>query len=306
MSRGQGRKRGADDYAVDFTGGDGLHGRSPEGAANLMSEANTSSSAPAGPLGEISQAPPALEVFLDRHQMKLVVLAVLLALFAIGYVIYEGIETSRQESAGAKLVKAEDISELQEVANNNQGTAAAESAKILLAEKQWEDGQQDDAIQTLESFVAEDAAHPARPSALASLASKLLSQGKGEEAEEILNEITSDPNAAYIAPYAWIMLGDIEAAKGDKEAAAAAYDTVEREFFDSPFSQQALQRKLLLKAAPPVEVEAKISVPDVNLTGDEGDAATEGGQTDDLLKAIQGDAGLPDANPLLPDQADPE
>jgi predicted negative regulator of RcsB-dependent stress response len=271
-----------------------------------MSEENTLSSASGGPLGEISQAPPALEVFLDRHQMKLIVLAVLLALFAIAYVVYEGIETSKQDSAGAQLVKAENISELQQVVNNNAGTAAADSAKILLAEKQWEDGQQDDAIETLETFVGGDAAHPARPSALASLATKLLSQGKADEAEEMFNEITADPDASYIAPYAWISLGDIQLAKGDKDAAAKAYETVEREYFDSPFSQQAMQRRLLLKAAPPVEVAAPITVPDVNLTGEADGTAPETGRTDDLIDAIKGGIANPDSNPLLPTQENPE
>jgi TolA-binding protein len=203
-------------------------------------------------------------------------------------------------------VEAEDISELQGLVKNNPGTAAAVSARILLAEKQWEDGQQDDAIRTLETFVAEDASHTARPSALASLASKLLSQGKKDEAEEMFNEITSDPDAGYIAPYAWIMLGDIRLAKGDKDAAAQAYETVEREHFDSPFHQQAMERRLLLKAAPPVEVAANITVPDSNLTGEDDVTAPGVGQADDLIEAIKGGIEVPDSNPLLPDQADPE
>lgn len=257
-------------------------------------------------MGEISQAPPALEVFLDRHQMKVIVLAVLLALFAIGYVIYEGIQTSKQESAGAQLAEAEDVSELQGVVKNNEGTAAAFSAKILLAEKQWEDGQQEDAIRTLEEFLEGDAAHPARPSALASLAAKLMSQGKTAEAEEMFNEITEDPGAGYIAPYAWIALGDIQLAKGDQDAAAKAYETVEREYPDSPFSQEAMQRRLLLKASPPVEVAASITVPDVSLSGEDDGSAPGAGEANDLIKAIEGGATVPDANPLLPDPVDPE
>jgi len=271
-----------------------------------MSEENTLSSASGGPLGEISQAPPALEVFLDRHQMKLVVIAVLLALFAIAYVVYEGVETSKQESAGAMLAKADDISELQEVVKNNAGTAASDSAKVLLAEKQWEDGQQDDAIETLEVFVGGDAGHPARPSALASLAAKLFSQGKTAEAEELFNEIAGDPEASYIAPYAWISLGDIHLTKGDKDAAAKAYETVEREYPDSPFSQEAMQRRLLLKAASPAEVAATISVPDVSLSGEGDGTAPESGQTDDLIDAIKGGVANPDSNPLLPTQENPE
>ncbi len=280
-----------------------MHGHPPR-AHPPMTEDNTLPSATGGPLGEISQAPPALEMFLDRHQMKLIVLAVLLALFAVAYVIYEGIGESKRESAGAQLVKAEDASDLQGVVNNYPGTAAAESAKLLLAEKQWLEGQQDDAIRTLEEFVAGDPAHPARPSALASLAAKLLAQGRAEEAEEMFNDLTSYPDAGHIAPYAFIMLGDIHLSKGDKEAAAKAYETVERDHFGSAFSQQAMQRRLLLKAVPPVEVEEKITVPDADLTG--GDDGTDAGKSDDLIDAIQGGAGAPDANPLLPEQANPE
>lgn len=291
---------GTGHYAVDFTGWDGLHGHPPIRRNQPMSEDTTLSTASGGPLGEISQAPPALEVFLDRHQMKLIVLAVLLALFAIAYVVYEGVETSKQETAGEQLVKAEDISGLQEVVKNNSGTAASESARILLAEKQWEDGQQDDAIETLQTFVGGEAGHPARPSALASLATKLLAQGKTAEAEEIFNEITTDPDASYIAPYAWISLGDIHMAKGDKEAAAKAYETVGKEYPESPFKQEAAQRGLLLKASPPVEVEAKISVPDVSLTGEDDGSVPDAVQSGDLLDAIGGGAANPDLTPLLP------
>jgi predicted negative regulator of RcsB-dependent stress response len=294
------------DYAVDFAGGDGLHGRPPVGENQVMSKDTTLPASSGSPLGEISQAPPALDVFLDKHQAKLIVLSLIIALCAIAYVVYEGIERSAQETAGALLSKAGDVSELQEVVKNHEGTAAAESAKILLAEKQWQEGQQEDAIATLETYVAGDAGHPARPSALASLAAKLLAQGKTDEASEKFQEITDDPAARYLAPYAWISLGDINLSKGDTDAAAKAYETVEREFPDSPFSRDAMQRRLLMKATPPTEVPAPITVPDVSLIDNDGEADPADPIPGNLREATKGGGIDPGANPLQPTEENPE
>jgi len=270
-----------------------------------MSEHTTLDATTGAPLGEISQAPPALEAFLDRHQMKIIMLAVLLAIAAVVFVIIKGIDQSNEESAGALLTKAEDLSDLQAVVKNYDDTEAAFSAKVLLAEKQWEDGQQDDAIATLKAFVESERDHPVRPSAEASLAAKLWSQGKADEAEALFREITEDTDARYLAPYAWISIGDIEAGKGNAEAAQKAYEMVENEFAGSTYAGEALTRRLLVKAKPPVEVEAPIEVPEANLTspGTDGAADTplEDASVEDLLKAVKDGAAGVDANPLLPD-----
>lgn len=262
-----------------------------------MSEHTTLDATTGAPLGEISQAPPALEVFLDKHQMKLIVLAVLLAIGAASYVVYEGIARSGEETAGALLAKAEDISELQGVVKNHAGTAAAYSAKVLLAEKQWEDGQQDDAVETLKAFIEGGEGHPALASAKASLASKLLTQGKQDEAESMFRDLADDPDSRFLAPFAWISIGDIELAKGDSDAAAKAYEMVETEFPGSPFSQDATMRRLLLKAKAPVEIAAPITVPDVDLSGgDDGTAPPDNLGIDALIKAAGGGSA---PNPLL-------
>lgn len=267
-----------------------------------MSDKNALTVESGGPLGEISQAPPALEVFLDKHQTKIIVLAIFLAIAAVVYVVYSGIEKSKQETAGALLSKAKDLSEFQEVVKNHEGTAASESARLLLAEKQWEDGQQDDAIATLKAFVEGEANHPARPSAQASLAAKLLAQGKTEEAAELFKKITGDAEARHLAPYALICLGDIALSKGEKEEATQAYESVEREYPESPFAQDAIQRKLLVKAAAPAEVAEAIVVPDVKLSGDGTETAPDAPKSDDLIDSLKGGG----ANPLLPADENPE
>ena len=276
-----------------------------------MTEENTLATPAVNPLGEISQAPPALEVFLDKHQMKLIVLAVVLVIFAACYVVFSGLKESAEESAGNLLVSSDGVSDLQSITKNYQGTAAAFSAKALLAEKQWEEGQQDDAIETLRAFIDADREHPGRPSAQASLAAKLRSQGKVDEAEELFRDLTDDPGALFLAPYAWISLGDLELAAGDSDAAAKAYEAVERDFPGSSYAQEAMNRRLLLKAVSPVEVSAPISVPDVSFTDGEGESegvtdSTEGVLIQDLLDAVKDGSGEDSAIQLIPNENSPE
>ena len=207
------------------------------------------------PLAEISQAPNAFEAFLDRNQKGVAALAVLLVIGAIAAVVYRGIETSRQESAGAALTKAEDLAGFQAVVDGNQGTAAAGSAMVLLANSQWTANKQDDAIATLKKFTSSFPEHPARPSAMASLGSKLMAQGKSGDAAKVFEEVVADPAAKFIAPFALISLGDIAKAAGDLEKAGVSYAKVKGDFPDSSFSETAVRRIATLKAKPPVEIE---------------------------------------------------
>lgn len=207
------------------------------------------------PLAEISQGPNAFEEFLDRNQKNLVILAILLAIGAAALVIYRGIEKSRMETAGAALNKAEDLAALQAVVNEHAGTTAALSAMVLLADRQWSDGQQDAAVETLRAFISSSPSHPARPAAQASLASKLMAQGKSADAARVFEEVVADPSARFIAPYALISLGDISKVAGDLDKAEASYKRVKTEFPDSSFADTANRRIAILKTKPPVEIE---------------------------------------------------
>ena len=274
-----------------------------------MSEKSTPEPTPEAPLGQISQAPPAFEAFLDRNQKLLIAAGVVLILVLTGWLVLNNVKESAEVTAGNSLVAAEDVTEIQSVVKNHEGTKAAFSAKILLAERQWTDGRQDNSIETLRTFVEAEKEHPARPSALASLAAKLRGQGATGEAEEIFTELTEDPEAIYLAPYAWISLGDMAAEAGETEEAERAYEMVERKFPGSSFASGAMKRRLLLKARRPEEVVAKIEVPDVKFTDDGGEGEAqeptlppEGGlETGNLLDALRGANGNNSANPLFPE-----
>lgn len=206
------------------------------------------------PLAEISQGPNAFEAFLDRNQKGIAAFAILLAIAAVGTVIYRGIETSHQQTAGAALTKAEDLAAFKAVVEGQTGTTAAGSAAVLLANSQWTAGQQDNAIATLQKFIANSPTHPAIPSAKANLGSKLMAQGKSGDAAKIFEALATDSEAAFIAPFALISLGDIAKASGDLTKAEASY-TQAKTFTESSFAETANRRLATLKTKPPVEIE---------------------------------------------------
>lgn len=207
------------------------------------------------PLGEISQAPAKFDQFLDRNQKSLVVFAMLLAVGAAGLVVYRGIQQGNEESAGQALHGADDLPSLQAILREHPGSTAAGSARVLLADKQWEEGQQDAAIETLRSFLSTNPKHAARHTARASLGSKLFSQGKNAEAREVFDDMVQDGGSRFLAPYALISLGDIARAEGDSAAAEAYYQQANTDYPGSSFNQVASSRLTVARAQPPVEID---------------------------------------------------
>ncbi|GAA5126770.1 tetratricopeptide repeat protein [Luteolibacter yonseiensis] len=207
------------------------------------------------PLAEISQGPNAFEAFLDRNQKGLVAFAAALALGAAGVVVYRGIAQGTREAAGAALVKAESSAAYQAVADGHADTSAAGSALVLLANQQWIVNEKDNSVATLQKFISTYPEHPAIYSAKANLGSKLMALGKTGDATKILEELVSTPEAKYIAPFALVSLGDIAKTGGDLAKAEESYKKVQSDYPDSPFSQTASQRLLVLKAKSPLEIE---------------------------------------------------
>lgn len=208
------------------------------------------------PLAEITQGPSAFELFLDRNQKNLIILTILVAIGVAVFVVYRGIEKSRQDTAGEALNKANDLAALQAVITGHEGTHAAGSAMVLLADRQWTEGQQDAAVETLRKFISSQPEHPAIPAAQASLGAKLMIQGKSADAAKVFQDLVDEPKARYIAPYALISLGDLSSAAGDLEKAEGFYKRVQTDFSDSSFSNTAVRRISNLKAKAPVEIAA--------------------------------------------------
>ena len=251
------------DFRIDFVAGSALSLlRRPNARPFLMSSVSPDRPEAPRPIGEIVQGPSAFEQFLDRNQKNLVILTILLALAAAGLVIYRGVVSSKEHTAGAELTKADNLAGLRSLIKDHPGTAAAASAEVLLADRQWSEGDKDAAIATLKAFIAANPDHPARPTAQASLGSKLQAlPGKLDEANKVFQQLAEDPAGRFLAPYALIALGDIAKAKGETEAAEKFYQKAKTEFpeakSDFPvnsFSTIITKRLSLLKAKMPAEI----------------------------------------------------
>ena len=213
------------------------------------------------PLAEISHGPSAFEAFLDRNQKGMIVLGIALALGAAGWIVMRGLKQESEESAGAILVKSEGIPQLQALVKDKPDTAAAGSAELIIAAKQWDAGDQDAAIETLRAFISSKPEHPGVHSAKASLASRLMQQGKKDDAQKLFSELANDSAARFIAPYALVSLGDMQKADGKLDEAEASYKKAQSDFGTNPLANLAGQRLKLLRFHAPTEIEAPPAPP---------------------------------------------
>lgn len=246
------------DFRIDFDGAAALIGP-PKPCVFLIMSAKLKETPVA--LAEISNGPSGFESFLERNQKGIVGFAVILAIAAVGVVIYRGIESSREESGGAALSKAQDISGYQTVVNEHANTIAAGSALILLADGQWTEGKKDESVASLQKFVSGYPDHAALPTAKANLGSKLMALGKTGDATKVFESIVSDSKAGFIAPFALISLGDIAKNGGDVSKAEEYYNKAKTDFPESTFAQSATMRLSVLKAKLPTEIDAPPAPP---------------------------------------------
>lgn len=208
------------------------------------------------PFAEIDLGPSKLDQFLDAHQKKLIIAAILLALGLIAYVIYSGIAKGEAEDAGAALLKAEKIEDYQELIKQWPNSQSATTALPLLADLQGEKSPED-AIQTLRDFIDANTDHPAVATAKVSLALRLLEQKNTDEAITILTDVSENDSDTYIAPLACISLGDIAKAAGKKDEAKTWYEKAQAEAPEqgSPYGDAATARLSLVYATPPKKIQ---------------------------------------------------
>jgi predicted negative regulator of RcsB-dependent stress response len=191
----------------------------------------------------------------------MIVLGVVLLIAAAGWIVVRGMKSEAEEKAGGILVKSEGLSQLQALVKDQPDTAAAGSAQLVIAAKQWDALDQDGAVETLRSFISSKPKHPGVISAKASLASRLMQQGKKDEAEKLFSELAGDPAAKYIAPYALISLGDMQKADGKLDEAEQSYKKAQSDFGTNPLANQAAQRLKMLRFKSPTEIDAPPAPP---------------------------------------------
>jgi hypothetical protein len=211
------------------------------------------------PIAEIDLGPSKLDQFMDNHQTKIIIAAILAAIGVVAYVINDGLAEADANDAGAALLSAQKPNDYQEVIKTWPESNAAASARLLLADAQWPDSQPD-SIATLEEFINNYPTHPSIGTAKTSLGLRLLDQGKTEQAREILTEVAESDSYSYIAPMASIALGDIAKAAGQTADASEWYEKAQLDSagHGNAFQSLAADRLRLANAKPPSKVKPSL------------------------------------------------
>lgn len=211
------------------------------------------------PIAEIDLGPSKVDQFLDNHQNKLVIAAILIALGVVAYVIYDGLAQAEANDAGAALLSAQESGEYENVIKTWPDTNAAASAKLLLADTQWPDSQPD-SIATLEEFISNYPQHPSIATAKTSLGLRLIEQGKTDEARDILAEVVDNDDYRYISPMACIALGDLAKDEGKLSDATQWYERAQQDSQGqkNAFESLASARLLIVNAEPPTKLKPQL------------------------------------------------
>jgi len=264
------------------------------------------------PIAEIDLGPSKLDQFLDNHQTKIIILAILLGIGVVAYVIYDGLAQAKANDAGAALLSSQQSDDYEEVIKTWPESNAAASARLLLADIQWSESK-DDSITTLEEFIASYPEHPSIGTAKTSLGLRLLDQGNTDQARDILAEVAENDTYSYIAPMAAIALGDISKAAGDTKKAAEWYEKAQLDEagYGNAFQSLASARLALVNAKPPQKIKPtlpktedapkltplKLEAPDTSAAP----SAESTPSTSDTSAAEQAPADvLPEAAPVVP------
>lgn len=219
-----------------------------------MADNNTPS-----PIAEISHGPSKFELFLDQHQKKLIVLAILLAVGVVTYIVVDGLNRMKAQEAGSALYNAEGENELKKVIQNNTG-ASTPTAMFLLSREQAKVNK-DDAVKTIDQIISKFPDAAIKNDALVARALYLLADGKTEEAKQQLNNIISDSDASSVHTIAQYTLAELASAEGQKVEAAELF-TKASDLSNHPIAKEVFAKNASLAAvdspirvAPPVKVE---------------------------------------------------
>ena len=202
------------------------------------------------PIAELEHGPSKLEEFLDKHQKKLIILAILIFVAVLGYVIMTGLKEKGAKDAGAALMLASTEEEYQQVISDHSNPATAGSSAMSIAQLKTTDNER---VEALNHFISNYPEHPGVPAKLLELALIQMNTGNNSDAKNNLTKLLSNENSAYLAPRAEIAIADIAASANELEEAERLYSKVRDA--KNHFSPVAAERLLYLKAIDPDEVK---------------------------------------------------
>lgn len=263
-------------------------------------------------IGEIELGPAKHEIFLNKHYKKLLWGGIGVGIAAGCIIAYFSHRNDVKQNAAAEVVAAMkltapgeaaapaqyELAAIEALLGDYSSTPSGDTGKLMAGMRMLDGDNAPRGAAMLEQLAAKTEDTLIKARALAAVASHHLAEGQEDKAAEAWKKVTEAGESPYLA-LAYITLGDIARAKGDIDAARAAYTEAQTKCATSPLvTSKAVDMRLLLldvDAPKPVAAAPKAADGETpsaldepakdNPFGDEEPATTEPAPSlDDLIK----------------------
>lgn len=225
--------------------------------SELMAEKNTPS-----PIAEISHEPSKFDAFLEQNQLKLIILAVLVTLAAVGILVFKGLGEIKEQKAGSQLASAQTEEELRAVMAVGNDKVKATSL-LLIADQQAEEDKAA-ALETLNQLLGNYTNSAVVADAKLRIAKLKIDLNKLEEAESDLKNILASSEAEYTKPIAQALLADLMLTSGRLSESKNIYMEAGEQAKSALLKQYITVGAEIADVAPPIViVKERVVEPDV-------------------------------------------
>ncbi len=207
------------------------------------------------PIAELEYEPSAFEQLFQKHKSKLILVAILGGVGALGYYSMKFWKEHQNTNDGMAFFKAETVADYERVAKDLAGRNAGGNAVLMAAQSMAEEGKPEEAVTKLQAFLKDYANHPLADLATLRLADALTLSGKAEEAKATFSEVFAKFPKSPHAPVALLRLGDQYASEKKIDEARKQYELLKEKFPGTPYYETMMKHRDALSRKDPTPVE---------------------------------------------------
>jgi predicted negative regulator of RcsB-dependent stress response len=220
--------------------------------------------APAAVVPAVEEAKPTqLELFLDKHFVKIVYVCVaaIIVSAVVGLLKHRSYLASVEAATAATAAKTVDDCDV--VIQKYKGSVAAGNAVLTKSKLLWEQNKKDPAVAALRDFISSYPEHPFYVQGLLSLASRLETMGGKDtaEAKSLFEKIVKEHKDSEVAGLAQLRIADMLWSEGKEAEAKKIYEEMPRQFIGQ-FAERVTERTEWIGAALPTKETDAPKIPD--------------------------------------------
>ncbi len=210
------------------------------------------------------EAPPALELLLEKHSKKILALLLALVIGICVAFVMRALHAEKLVAASQAFTDAESKDDFKQVAEDEKGTPAGGSALLMLASRHESFGEYEEARDALLEFTKEYPKHPRYQQGLFDLALMSEQLGQAEEASKYLSEVAN--SSSELAPLALLRQAEEMAEAGKLKEAKDAMEAIAPKHPGNAFIEhidkrvEALEQRIVLAENPPPAPEPEPEV----------------------------------------------